>query len=269
MATTVWKGHVTVGLVTLPVKLYAAARSESISFNQLHAACKSRVKQQLFCPACQRVVERTELLKGHEVETGRFVIIEDADLEKIAPPSSQALQVLEFVRLADVDPIFFNVSYYVVPEPAGVRAYRLLAAALQRAGHVGIARITMHQREHVVILRSVGDFILLHTIFYPDEVRDPNEEVPAGVGLDEIAENELDLALRFIATMSGEFTPSKFRDQHREDVGKLIRSKAEQAVVSADGSVATVDLASALQASIEQHAPTSAAPQKPARRRKA
>jgi DNA end-binding protein Ku len=253
MATTIWKGHLTFGLISVPIKLYAAARSEGVSFNQLHAPCKSRIKQQIYCPVHETVVERRDLVKGYEVESGRWVIIEDADLEKILPPSSKTLEVLEFVKLAEVDPVYFNTSYYLVPDIAGEKAYYLLVEAMRKTGHVGIAKMTMHQREHVVIVRPAMDGLMLHTIYYADEVRTVDEYGDKSkVALNE---KELDMAELFINTLASTFDAEKYRDSYRDNVLSMIRAKAEGAEVQAAPTAAAppvVDLMAALKIMIEQ-----------------
>ena len=119
MAATVWKGYITFGLITIPVRLFAAARTERVSFNQLHGVCGSRIKQQTLCPRCDRVVERSELVKGYEVEKDRYVVVNDEDIKSVAPPSSDNMEILEFVKAEGIDPIYFDASYFMVPEEAG------------------------------------------------------------------------------------------------------------------------------------------------------
>src|SRR6202167_4819994 len=126
MASTVWKGHLTFGLVSFPIKLYSAARSESISFNQLHKADGSRIKQVLFCQAEDKPIPRSEIVKGYEYEKDRYVVIEDEDIKKMAPPSAKEMEILEFVKTADGDPIYFETSYYMAPDEAGDKPYALL-----------------------------------------------------------------------------------------------------------------------------------------------
>src|ERR1700687_4897576 len=151
MASTVWKGHLTFGLVSFPVKLYSAARSETISFNQLHKSDNSRVKQALFCQAEDKAVPRNELVKGYEYEKDRYVVIEDEEIKKVAPKTAKEMEIQEFVKAADVDPVYLESSYYLAPEDGGEKPYTLLFAALKETGYYGIAKVAMHNREHVVI----------------------------------------------------------------------------------------------------------------------
>jgi DNA end-binding protein Ku len=151
MASTVWKGHLTFGLVSFPVKLYSAARSESISFNQLHKTDGSRVRQVLYCAAEDKPILRTEIVKGYEYEKDRYVVIEDEEIKKVAPQTAKVMEIQEFVKADAVDPIYLETSYYMAPDEAGEKPYALLFDALKKSGYMGIAKVTMHNREHVVI----------------------------------------------------------------------------------------------------------------------
>src|SRR5712692_6743315 len=131
MATTVWKGHLTFGLISMPVRMTTAARGERISFNQLHKECHSRLRMPLFCPTCNRQVERSEVIKGYEHEKDQYVLFTDEELEKIEPPSARTMEILEFVKLTEVDPLHYDASYYATPEDAGRKAYFLLMKAME------------------------------------------------------------------------------------------------------------------------------------------
>ncbi len=146
MATTVWKGSITFGLVSIPIRLYAAARSRGIALHQLHDKCHTRLKQPLFCPTCNRFVERGEVVKGYEYEKGQYVLIEPEEVKKITPASGQTMDILAFVDEAQVDPLYFDSSYLAVPEAQGAKAYRLLIKALEETNRMGVAKVTMHQR---------------------------------------------------------------------------------------------------------------------------
>src|SRR2546430_10577844 len=142
MATTVWKGHLTFGLISIPMRMSAAARGERISFNQLHNVCHSRLKQPLFCPVCNRNVERSEIVKGYEYEKDQYVLFSEEELDKIEPPSAHVMEILEFVKLKEMDPLYFDSSYYISPEDAGVKADQLLMDALSAAANYAIATLT-------------------------------------------------------------------------------------------------------------------------------
>lgn len=253
MASTVWKGYLTFGLISVPVRLFVAARTERISFNQIHEKCGSRIKQQTWCPVCERVVERNELKKGFEVAKGRFVIIEDEDIKKIAPQSSETMEILEFVRGADIDPIYFDSSYFMVPEDAGRKAYELLFQTMEKSGYSAIAKIAMHQREYTVVIRPHGHGLTLHTMFYPEEVR----AVPEYGSSDniQIRPQEVSLAEKLVEGLAADFDPSKYHDEYQSQLSQLIEAKKEGLEVQSPAPkrlAPVIDLMQALQQSLGQ-----------------
>src|SRR5205814_1123132 len=175
MASTVWKGHLTFGLVSLPVKLYSAARSETVGFNQLHKTDHSRIKMVMFCQAEEKQITRADVVKGYEYEKDKYVVIDEEEVKKVTPHTARTMEILEFVKSADVDPIYFESSYYMAPDEAGEKPYALLFEALRRTQYVALAKIAMHNREHIVILRPGPRGILLHTMYYKDEIRQVEE----------------------------------------------------------------------------------------------
>jgi DNA end-binding protein Ku len=251
MASTVWKGHLTFGLVSLPVKLFSAARSETVSFNQLHGTDHSRVKQVLFCQAEDKAVARTELVKGYEYEKDKYVVINEEDIKKVAPPSSKTMEILEFVKSDEVDTVYYESSYYMAPDDAGEKPYALLFEALKRSGFVGIAKIAMHNREHIVILRPGKRGILLHTMYYEDEIRKV-EEFRTDTTL--VKEKELDLAMTLITSLAAEFEPIKYKDAYRESLLAMIQAKVQgREVVETPATqqlASVVDIMEALKASL-------------------
>jgi len=224
MASTVWKGHLTFGLVSLPVRLYSAARSETVSFNQLHKHDNSRVKQVLYCQAEDKPVPRTELVKGYEYEKDKYVVIEDEDIKKVAPKTAKTMEILEFVKASDVDPIYFESSYYMAPDDAGEKPYALLFEALRETGYCALAKIAMHNREHIVILRPSKHGILLHTMYYKDEIKQV-EEFRTDTSL--IKPAELNLAKTLIESLKAGFEPEKYHDEYRVNLKALIQAKVE------------------------------------------
>jgi DNA end-binding protein Ku len=251
MASTVWKGHLTFGLVSLPIKLYSAARGESISFNQLHRDDNSRVKQVLYCQAEDRPIQRSEIVKGYEYEKDRYVVIDDEDIRKVAPKTAKVMEILEFVQSAEVDPIYFESSYYVSPDDAGEKPYALLFDALRRTGHVGIAKVTMHNREHVVILRPGPRGILLHTMYYAHEIRTV-EEFRTDLSL--VKDKEIALATGLIEALAAEFDPGKYHDTYRDNLLAMIEAKKEgQEIVEtpAPQAAKVIDILDALKKSLE------------------
>ena len=224
MASTVWKGYLTFGLLSLPVKLYSAARAETVSFNQLHKTDNSRVKQVLYCQVEDKPITRADIVKGYEYEKDKYVVVEDEEIKKVAPKTAKTMEVLEFVQSADVDPLYFESSYYLAPDEAGEKPYALLFEALRKTGCVGVAKIAMHNREHIVILRPGEHGILLHTMYYRDEIRQV-EEFRTDRSL--VKEKELDLAMTLVKSLEAEFEPEKYKDDYRENLKAMIKAKVE------------------------------------------
>ncbi|HEX7360412.1 MAG TPA: Ku protein [Bryobacteraceae bacterium] len=251
MASTVWKGYITFGLITIPVRLYAAARTERVGFHQIHSVCGTRIKQQLYCPHCERVVERSEIAKGSEVEKDRYVVVGDEDLKKIAPPSSDNMEILEFVKAEGIDPIYFDASYFMVAEEAGKKAYYLLREAMNKSGFSAIAKIAMHQREYTVVIRPHPDGLLLHTMFYPEEVREvPEFRRDENVS---VKPQEVQLAEKLVEGLAADFDPSKYHDEYQARVKQMIEAKREGQPVEGAAPkrrAPVIDLMQALQKSL-------------------
>jgi DNA end-binding protein Ku len=250
MASTVWKGHLTFGLVSLPVKLYTAARAETISFNQLHKTDNSRVKQVLYCQAEDKPVARTELVKGYEYEKDRYVVVNDEEIKKMAPKTAKVMEILEFVKVSEVDPIYYESSYYMAPDEAGEKPYALLFEALRRTGYVAVAKISMHNREHIVILRPGKSGVTLHTMYYSDEIR-KTEEFRTDTSV--LKDKELELAVMLINSLAADFEPEKYHDSYRQNLQALIQAKiqGEEVVAPAEPQATKViDIMDALRASL-------------------
>src|SRR5262249_26369879 len=230
MASTVWKGHLTFGLVSFPVRLYSAARSESISFNQLHKHDNSRVKQVLFCQAEDKPIPRSEIVKGYEYEKDRYVVIEDEEVKKVAPATAKVMEILEFVKSDEVDPIYLETSYYMAPDEAGEKPYALLFETLNKTGRVGVAKIAMHNREHIVILRPGKKGVLLHTMYFTHDIRQV-DEFRTDTSL--VKEKELALATSLVEALAADFEPQKYTDNYRDNLLKMIEAKKQgEAVVA-------------------------------------
>ena len=250
MAFTIWKGHLTFGMVSFPVKLYSAARGESISFNQLHKHDGSRVKQVLYCQAEDKPIPRTEIVKGFEYEKDRYVVVEDEEIKKVAPQTAKVIEVQEFVKEDGVDPVYLETSYYMAPDDAGEKPYALFFDALKKTGYVGIAKIAMHNREHVVILRPGKNGLVLHTMFFANEVRRADE---FRTDLTLVKEKELALATSLIEALAADFEPEKYKDEYRENLMRMIETKKEGSVVMATPEPhreKVVDIVEALKASL-------------------
>jgi DNA end-binding protein Ku len=227
----------------------------------LHKQCHTRLKQPLFCPTCNRNVERSEVEKGFEHEKDQYVLFGEDELEKIAPPSASAMEILEFVNLAEVDPLYYDASYLVVPEDAGRKAYRLLVKAMEDSGFAAVAKLYMHQREYTVILRPRADGLTLHTMFYPNEIRQVTEY--GQTDGTEVKPQELKLAQQLLGSLAGKFTPENYSDQYQQRVKDLIEAKlkGQTVTVAPQAKLAPViDLMEALKKSISDR---QAAPKKP------
>jgi DNA end-binding protein Ku len=253
MASTIWKGYITFGLISIPVRLFAAARTDRISFNMLHEPCSTRIKQQLFCPTCERVVERSEIVKGYEAEKNSFVLITEDDLKNVAPESSEAMEILEFVQLNEIDPLYFDASYYATPEEPGRRAYQLLLETMQKTGYAAMAKIAMHQREYTVVIRPKEDGLTLHTIYYANEVRAIPEY--GQTKNTEVKPQEIQLAEQLVKSLAAPFDPEKYDDAYQKRLTAMIDAKREgKSVKETKGKklAPVIDLMAALQRSLNQ-----------------
>jgi len=254
MASTVWKGHLTFGLVSLPVKLFSAARGETVSFNQLHKSDHSRVKQVLFCQVEDKPVPRNELVKGYEYEKDKYVVIDEEDIKKAAPATARTMEILEFVKTSEVDPVYLESSYYMAPDEAGEKPYALLFEGLRRSGYVALAKIAMHNREHIVVIRPGAKGMILHTMYYADEVRQI-EEFRTDTSL--IKDKELELANTLIESLAATFEPEKYQDTYRENLMALIKAKVEGKQLveapAAEKLAPVVDIMEALKMSLAQN----------------
>jgi DNA end-binding protein Ku len=261
MATSVWKGYLTFGLISVPVRLFSAARTEHIALNQLHKECKTRVKQPLYCPTHQRIVERSEIVKGYEYEKGQYVLVEDEEIKKIAPPSASSMEIQEFVNADDVDPLYLDASYYMVPEDAGRKAYQLLVKTMEESGRAAIAKLCMHQREYVVLVRPRDHGLTLHTMYFADEVRALPEYGEKGEV--KVKPEEVKLAKQLVDSLAGEFDPKKYHDEYKERLKALLDAKlaGQEVAVAAQPQLAPViDMMEALKKSL---AAREAPPSKP------
>lgn len=224
MAASVWKGHLTFGLVSFPVRLFSAARSETISFNLLHKTDHSRIRQVTYCQAEEKPIERGDLVKGYEYEKGHYVVIDDEDIKKVAPKTAKVMEILEFVKADQVDAIYLESSYYMAPDEGGEKPYALLFEALRQSQYYALAKVAMHNREHIIILRPGLKGILTHTMFYQDEIRQV-EEFRTDTSL--VRDKELDMAKMLISSLEADFEPAKYHDAYRDNLQKMIEAKIE------------------------------------------
>jgi DNA end-binding protein Ku len=260
MASTVWKGYISFGLVSVPVRLYAAAREQHVSFNQIHEPCGSRIKQQTVCPACERVVERNELVKGYQVDRDSYVLVSGEELKTLEADSSEAMEIAQFVSLNEVDPIYFEASYYSAPEDPGKRAYGLLLQAMEKLNVAAIAKVTLHQREQIVLMRPYHQGIVLHTLYFPAEVREIAEYGKTDAM--NLQKPEMDLAEQFIRQLTAQFEPEQYKDEYQQRVLDLIETKRAGQVVAGQPHkpklAPVIDLMEALKKSIAERGATAA-----------
>jgi len=222
MASTVWSGHLTFGLVSFPVQMVTAARRKAVDLDMLHATDHSRVRQVLYCQAEDKPLERSEVVKGFQYEKDRYVVIDPKDLALIKPKSAKVMEILEFVNGAEVDPIFFDTSYYLLPSEGGEKPYTLLYIAMHSTNYFALAKMTMHEREYTVVIRCGSRGLVLHTMFYADELR---EEQAFRTEPKLVVQKELTLAKALIENLSSTFEPGKYQDNYRIQFEQLVQAK--------------------------------------------
>src|ERR1700732_3283544 len=272
MASSVWSGHLTFGLISMPVRLFSGARSSGISFNMLHRPDKQRVKQQYVCQAENVVVDRADIVKGYEFRKDEYIIIEPDEIKKIEPQTAKTMEILEFVKAGDVDPVYFESSYYMMPEEAGRRPYALLTKALEESEYVAIAQLTMHNREYTVFLRPHEGGMMLHTMYYAEEVRKLEGFGAPDV---ELKDAEVKVAHQLIEALAAEWDPEKYHDSFQDNLKNLIQTKLEGGTITEVEKpkklAPVVDLMSALKQSLAQmegkKKPAAGTSEVPARRR--
>jgi DNA end-binding protein Ku len=257
-------GTISFGLVSIPVKLYSAAVSQNVAFNMLHAKCGSRIKQQTFCPVDQTTVERNELVRGYEFAKDQYVRVTDEELKSMEGEDSKVIDIAEFVPLEQVDPIYFEKTYYLGPDKGGDKAYRLLAETMAKTDRVAVARFIMRGKESLVLIRPAQDGLMLHTMYFADEVRDFGE-IEKGKSA-KIAERESELARKLVDELStDEFKPEQYKDEYRERVLEMVNKKVEGKEVTVTSSEAprsqVIDLMDALKESLAKRA--AGVPRKP------
>ena len=272
MAASVWKGSIVLSFVSIPAKLYAAARSERTYLHQIHKVCHSRLRQPLFCPTCDRLVSRDEVIKGFEFDEGQYVLMEDQEIKKLAAHSSRTLEVIAFTKLSEIDPIFFDSSYFCIPEESGRKPYQLVVKALEDTRTIGLGKLLMHQRDYTVFLRPYRHGLLLHTMYFANEIR----SVPEFGALENahLKPQEVKLAEQLIGTMTQPFKPTRYHDEFQERLHKLIEAKRHGKAVESVPEpkfAPVIDMMAALKKSLAARAATSKQPEKkklPSRTRK-
>src|SRR6266403_1395589 len=224
MSASVWTGFISFGLLSIPIRLYPAARSERINLHQIHKKCHTRLRQPLYCPTCHRIVERSEVVKGYEYEKGHYILIENEELKKITPPSGKTMEIQAFVKGLQIDPIFFESSYLAMPDKDNPKPYVLLVKALEDSDRVGIAKVTMHQREYTVFIRPRSHGLTVHTMYFVNEIRkvEGYGKITQEVKL---RPQEIKLAEQLVESLAEDFKPQQYHDTFQERLKALIEAK--------------------------------------------
>lgn len=254
MPRPIWSGSISFGLVNVPVKLFTAVRKKTVRFHQLHAADGGRIQQKRVCSLDGEEVPFEDLAKGYELYQGQYVVIDPDELDALDPEATQTIDIEDFVDLDEVDPLYYDSSYYLVPDARGTKAYRLLLDAMRQSGRVGIARVVMRTKQYLCAVRPVGEALVLTTMNFADEVVG-QDEVEGLPGEQEAGERELKMAEALIESLSTGWQPDKYEDNYRERVLALIEAKAAgQELVSQPAAPAApvIDLMAALEASLAQ-----------------
>ncbi|MDO6450793.1 Ku protein [Oceanobacillus profundus] len=253
---TMWKGTISFGLVNIPVKMHAATENKDIKLRQLHKECKSPVKYEKVCPICEKEVKNEDIVKAYEYAKNKFVILDEEELESLKKEQEdKAVEILDFVQLEDIDPIYFEKSYYLSPNEGGGKAYGLLRSALSDTGKIGIAKMIIRAKEQLAIIRVYENVLVVETIHYPDEVRSVQDvpNIPEEV---EIVKKELDTAKMLIDQLTNDFEPEKYTDDYRTALMELIEEKKnnEQTATGKEKAVPdnVTNLMDALQASLDR-----------------
>jgi len=224
MAASVWKGAISFGLLSIPIRLYPAARPERINLHLIHRKCHTRLRQPLYCPTCRRIVDRSEVVRGYEYEKGKYVLIENEEIKKITPESGRTMEIDAFVKSSQIDPIYFEFSYFALPEKDNAKPYVLLVKALEDSDRVGIAKVAMHQREYTVFIRPRSHGLTIHTMYFVNEIR--AIEGYGKIGQDvKLKPQEINLAEQLVESLSEDFKPQKYHDTYQANLKALIEAK--------------------------------------------
>jgi DNA end-binding protein Ku len=253
MAASLWTGYLSFGLISMPVRLFSGARGTRVSFHMLHRDDNTRVKQQLVCPADGKVVARDELVKGFEFRKGEYVVVEPAEIKKIEPKTAKTMEILEFVKQEEIDPVYFESSYYLAPDEAARKPYALLVRAMQETDYVGVAKLAMHNREYTAFLRPYEKGLMLHTMYYQDEIR---EAPDFGTDSAKLKEGEVKVAHQLIEALAAKWDPAKYHDTFEQNLKKLVKAHMEGKKIAVPektkASAAPVDLMEALKKSLAE-----------------
>lgn len=244
---TIWKGSISFGLVHIPVKLFAATENKNVSFRQLHEKCHTPIKYEKVCPSCETEVSQEDIVKGYEYEKGKFVILNEEELDVLAQKKNKHIEIVDFIKLEEIDPIYFNRSYYLGPHEHGEKAYSLLQKAMQDSQKVAIAKIMLRAKEHLAAIRVYEQALVLETIHYPDEIRRA-ENIPGLRDDIQISDKEMEMALQLVEQLTTTFDPEKYTDEYRERVKELVQNKVSGNEVKIAPEVPQTDITNLMEA---------------------
>jgi DNA end-binding protein Ku len=250
---TVWKGAISFGLVHVPVKMFSATEDKDISLRMIHKVCNTPLSYIRKCNSCETEVEWADIVKGFEYEAGRFVIFDKEELEKLSGEVNKEIKILDFVNLTDIDPVYFQKTYYLAPAETGANAYNLLLESMRQTGKIGIAKVSIRSKSSMAAIRVIDNCIAMETIFYPDEIR-PISQVPNLPDKMNVNEKELTMAKMLIEQLSTPFEPEKYTDDYRTAMLDAIQQKVsgeEVHFAPEQQKTNVIDLMSALQASLD------------------
>jgi len=251
---SLWKGAISFGLVSIPIKLYAATEDHTTHFRQLHKDCNSPIKYEKVCPVCNRPVNDDEIVRGYEYEPGKFVILSDEDLERIPSETVKTIDILDFTDIKQIDPIYFDKTYYIAPEDIGTKPYVLLRDSMKKTNTVAIAKVTIRSRQNLACIRVYDDnYMVMETMYFPDEIR-KTEQLPP-LRQVSLHENEIKMSEQLVNALTAKFNPEKYENTYRKALFDLIESKIQGHEVEvpekAPAPDNVLDLVAALKASIE------------------
>jgi len=249
---SLWNGAISFGLVNVPVKMFAATEDKDVHFRTLHKECNTPIQYRKFCPTCDKEVNQDELVKGFEYEKGQFVIISEDDLQALAVAQTRAIEIIDFVNLPEIDPIYFYKTYYLSPSETGQKAYWLLRRSMEETGKIAIAKMVLRDKQHLAAVRVLPDCLSLSLMFYPDEIRSTAELQPEKPVT--LHDNELRMATQLIESLTTPFEAAKYTDEYRAELLALVESRVAGSAVAipdAPRQNKVVDLMEALKASLE------------------
>lgn len=253
---TVWKGSISFGLVNIPVKLHAATENKDIKLRQLHKECNTPISYKKVCEGCSKEVVEDDIVKAYEYSKNKFVVLDAEELENLRKENEdKAVEIIDFVKLEEIDPIYFERTYFLSPDTTGAKAYALLRKTLEESGKIGVAKIVIRAKEQLAVVRVYKNALVMETINFPDEVRSV-DDIPNLPSVDVVVQKELDTALMLVEQLTTVFSPEKYTDEYRTALMGLIEEKKANSTVTATDNRPlpdnVTDLMSALQASLDK-----------------